>query len=122
MISNKSVLLPNVDPVDAKRILDGMIENYRSDMINKPIAHLMLQMITVRDVGETRPPEKGENYTDDIFRAVVLGLTAVHMPKVMDRLNEARQFQMSSGRTPMPMPVSLGRSGSGFGTRYGTRR
>lgn len=122
LIMNKSVLLPNVDKVESQRILDGMIENYRTDLINKPVEHLMLQMITVRDVGETRAPEKGENYTDDIFRAVVLGLTAVHMPKVMDRLNEARQFQMSSGRTPMPMPVSLGRSGGGFGVRYGTRR
>lgn len=122
MIVNKNVLLPTVKPEDAKRIQDGLVESYRTEMLHKPVAHLMLQMLTVRDVGEMRAPEKGENYTDDIFRAVALGITAVHMPKVMERLIEARQFAATSGRVAMPMPISLGRSGAGFGTRYGTRR
>jgi hypothetical protein len=122
MMASKNILFPSVNAGDQQEILDGQIVNYRNDMIGKPVQHLMLQMVTVRDVGETRAPEKGENYTDDSFRAVVLGLTAVHMPKVMERLQQARGFSYSNGgRQRMPEPFSMGRSGQNFG-RFGVRR
>lgn len=120
MLESKNILLPSMKEDDRQRILDGRIENFRTEMIGKPVPHLLLQMTTVRDVGETRAPEKGENQTDDIFRAFVLLTTTIHQPLVMQRLSEARKYSYSGNRIGMPQPASAGRSGGNFG-RYGTR-
>ncbi len=120
MIQSGNVLFPTIKEEVKKRILDGQIQDYRTEMIGKPVEHLFLQAVTIRDTGETRCPEKGEGYTDDIFRAVALLVTTIHHPKVMERLQEARKFNYG-GASSMPMPAFAGRSGGGF-SRYGTRR
>jgi hypothetical protein len=116
MMSAKTLLLPTVNEVDKQRVFDGNIADYRADMLNKPVSHLFLQMNTVCGEGETKCPTKGEGYTDDIFRALVLGVSKLHEPKVMDRLKEARSFNYSgeSRGVAMPMPGFAGRSGRAF--------
>lgn len=112
MLEAKNILFPTVNKEDAQFIIDGLVADYRTEMLNKTVQHLMLQMITVRDVGETRCPEKGEGMTDDIFRAAVLLVATIHSPKCMDRLVEAKDWLYGdSGRRPMPMPVYMSRGG-----------
>ena len=45
-----------------------------------PISHFLQQCMSVRDTGKT--VDKGKNYTDDLFRAVVLGWTAAQDPEI----------------------------------------
>jgi hypothetical protein len=120
MIASKNVLLPSVGDADREKILTGGVDDYRTEMMGKPVAHLMLQSVTVRDVGPERTPEKGEGYTDDIFRAFVLAITTIHNPRVMDRLVEARDFNYGNSGS-MPEPGVLGRSGGGSFSRFGLR-
>lgn len=121
MLEAKNILLPTLIAEFANRIYDGQIENWRTDMLNHPIEHLLLQMMTVKEESEGKPPVKGDGFTDDIFRSLVL-LTKIHDPKVMERLKEAKDwaYDGSGGRKGMPMPSFAGRSG-GFSTA-GRRR
>ena len=121
MLEAKNMLLPTVIAEFANRIFDGQIENWRVDMLNHPIEHLLLQMLTVKEEAEGRPPVKGDGFTDDIFRSLVL-LTKIHDPKVMERLKEARDwtYDGKGNRNKMPLPAFAGRSG-GFSTA-GMRR
>jgi hypothetical protein len=109
MLESGNIILPRVDPKEYDRVQAGDIANYRTEMIGKPVEHLMLQMLTVRDVGVARCPEKGEGFTDDLFRATVLLVNAIHKPKCMERLVEARHFKYGDARAHMPMPVFVSR-------------
>jgi hypothetical protein len=109
MLESGSIILPSRDPKEIDRILNGDIANYKTEMIGKPVEHLMLQMLTVRDVGPARCPEKGEGYTDDLFRATVLLVNAIHKPKCMERLVEAKDFNYLGERQGMPKPVFVSR-------------
>lgn len=111
MLEQRNAVLPSVDKKDAERAIEGMVENYRQEMLNKPIAHLLLQMLTVRDVGESRCPEKGEGMTDDIFRSLVLLLSTIHNPKVMEKLIEAKDFVYGAQGGAAARPVFLSRGG-----------
>lgn len=114
MMTSGNILLPTIGPEDKQRILDGQIDNYRTEMLNKPVAHLFLQLNTVQDTGVARCPGKGDGYTDDIFRSFVLGISKVHHEKVMARLVEARGFSYSGGPSArMPEPAFASRSGIG---------
>lgn len=116
MLTAGNLLLPTVSEVDKKFILDGGVENYRTEMIGKPVQHCLLQLSTVKDLGPSRCPGKGDGYTDDIFRAIVLGASKIHHEAIMDRLKEARNFNYGNGSgNRMPMPAFAGRSG---GFRY----
>jgi len=113
MLQNQNLILPSVTAEEKKFVLGGQVDNYRIDMLNKPVPHLMLQMITVKDVGELRCPEKGDGFTDDIFRSCVLFASKVHDPKVMERLVEAKDWTYGeANQTIMPMPVYTSRGGS----------
>jgi hypothetical protein len=117
MLNSKNVVYPSVTEAEAKHIFDGNVSEYRTEMLDRPVPHLMLQMYTIQDVGISQCPTKGEGYTDDILRAAVLGAVLIHEPKMMERLKEAKDFnygQSSSAR--MPTPGFAGRSG-GFGRR-----
>jgi hypothetical protein len=119
MFENKNLILPTVQQIDIDFILDGRVENYRTEMMNKPVAHFLLQAVTVRDAGPTRAPEKGEHTTDDIWRAIVLLTKCIHNEKVMERLSEARKYNYDGNRVGMPMPGFASRSG--MANRYGQR-
>lgn len=115
MMRARNVIMPTVAEHEKQEIFDGNISDYRVSMINKPVQHLFLQMNTIQDTGEGRCPTKGDGYTDDILRALVLGVSKIHEPKLMDRLKIARSFiYENSGRQGMPMPAFAGRSGSRY--------
>jgi hypothetical protein len=115
-MENRNIILPTVNSEVAQRIFDGNIEDYRIEMKDRPVEHLMLQMLTIKDEGETKTPGKGDGFTDDIYRAFVLIASKIHDPKVMARLQEARSWKYdgTSNRRGMPMPAFAGRSGMGF--------
>jgi hypothetical protein len=114
MLGQKNIVAPTINDAEKRMILDGRVENYKTDMFGKPVPHLMLQIVTVKDVGEARCPEKGDGFTDDIFRAFVLWGAKLHDPKIMERLNEAKDWTYDGSRATMPMPASAGRSGGAF--------
>jgi len=113
MLGAGNVLLPSINEMDAKKILEGGIASYKQEMVNKPVQHLMLQMSTVKDIGPGRCPTKGDDMTDDIFRAIVLGLAKMHHPNVMEALKTACSFNYGNNgnRARMPTPGYAGRSG-----------
>jgi hypothetical protein len=105
MLENNSMELPFLSKTDYDEVNTSHIE-YRS-LVQQPMKHLFLQMLTVRDAGVGKCPEKGEGFTDDIFRALVL-MANIHHPKIMERLNDARSwpcFGSANGRKEMPKPV-----------------
>lgn len=109
MLAQKNILLPTIGEDWMKKIIEGEIDDYRSQMNGYPVEHLMLQMSTVRDVGPMRCPEKGENFTDDIYRAFVLWASKLYDPKVMQRLSEARSWMNNGEGSSMPKPVYVSR-------------
>jgi hypothetical protein len=112
MLQNKNIILPSVAKKEQDFILSGQVDNYRVDMLNKPVQHLMLQMVTVKDVGVLRCPEKGDGFTDDIFRACVLFASKIHDPKIMERLVEAKDWTYGeANRAVMPPPIYVSRGG-----------
>jgi len=98
---------PRISKEQFEAVLDGSVIDFR--LLNgKPIQHLVLQMLTVRELGPTQCPGKGEGFTDDIFRALVLQVL-VHEPKIMERLKNAVLVD-DTLRPKMPMPAFAGRS------------
>lgn len=106
MMENGNITFPFLSEEDYKDVVSNYID-FRT-LNNKPVKHLLLQMLTVKDVGETRCPEKGEGFTDDIFRALVL-LGKIHDEKIMDRLKNSNITEMAEKRK-MPQPIFLPRS------------
>lgn len=112
MLQNKNLILPSVTKEEQAFVLGGNVDNYKVDMLNKPVPHLMLQMVTVKDVGETRCPEKGDGFTDDIFRACVLFASKVHDPRIMERLVEAKDWTYGEANLAASAPpVYMSRGG-----------
>ncbi len=112
MLDNKSILFPTVKGEAMQYIIDGRVEDYKKEMKDRPVDHTALQMITIRDLGETRCPDKGEGFTDDILRAVVLLVSKIHHPKIMERLVEARPWVNAAARMAAPRPVYVSRGGT----------
>jgi hypothetical protein len=102
MIENGSIELPFLSSTDYKDVCSSYID-YRT-LNNQPVKHLFLQMLTVRDGGEGRCPEKGEGFTDDIFRALVL-TTKIFDERVMERLKTAMTWDVTRQRLEMPKPA-----------------
>lgn len=112
MCRNKNLLFPRVPETDKEMIDTGNVDDWRIQMLHKPVSHLYLQMLTVKDVGEFKCPTKGDGYTDDIFRSLVLLASKIHEPKIMARLQEARGWASDASRIAMPMPGFASRSGA----------
>lgn len=102
MLSSGSIELPYLSQKDYDDVNTNYIDY--TTLKDEPVKHLLLQMLTVRDPGPDKAPTKGEGFTDDMFRALVL-LTKIHDPKVMERLSEARQWLKDEGSVGMPTPV-----------------
>lgn len=101
MAENKSLDLPFLPKTDYDQVLTDYIDFKTLNL--QPVKHLLLQMLTVRDMGENKAPDKGEGFTDDIFRALVL-ITKIHNEKVLERLKTADTW-VKSERREMPKPV-----------------
>ena len=84
------------------------ITKYPDYFEDRPAAHFMFQLMTVRDKGKT--VLKGPGYTDDIFRALVLGLGRLMYPKIYDDMVE-KAAKMT--RSATLGAYSAGRSGMG---------
>jgi len=110
MIENGSFELPFLSEQDYEEVCNKYID-FRT-LNGQPMKHLLLQMLTVTDVGPAKCPTKGPGFTDDIFRALVLQ-TKIHEPVVMERLKEANMSYVEERRA-MPEPVFMGRSSHGF--------
>ncbi len=85
------------------------IENYPFCFTGKPMAHFMFQLATVRDKGNM--VIKGDKYTDDLFRAAVLGVSRIVDPKVAEEL---ARFALLEGKVNQRVGMmATGRSGGG---------
>jgi hypothetical protein len=80
-LQEQKLLLPKLE-MSFDEILK--VENYPHSFLGKPAAHLMYQLMTVKDRGKT--VIKGNNATDDIFRALVLGVSRALNDKVLPEL------------------------------------
>jgi hypothetical protein len=107
MIENESMALPLLPETDYKHVVSDYIEF--KTLNGQPVKHLLLQMLTVRDAGEGKCPEKGEGYTDDIFRALVL-TTKIHHESIMLRLKTADESVVAKERRAMPTPIFVPRA------------
>lgn len=74
-------------PKIEKEIPDEVaVVNYPSAFKKHPAAHLYFQCLTVKDSAKT--VLKGDGYTDDLFRAVVLLVSRLHDPKIKEQLEK----------------------------------
>ena len=76
-ITEGKIILPKLE-METDKI--RRVDSYPEYFLGKPAAHLLFQMITVKDMGKT--VLKGDGYTDDLFRALVLGVSRILDPKI----------------------------------------
>lgn len=106
MMINGSIEFPFLSEEDYNEVCNRYID-YRT-LNGQPMKHLLLQMLTVTDLGPGKCPTKGAGFTDDIYRALVLQ-TKIHEEVVMQRLREADVSYVEAKRS-MPKPAFAGRS------------
>lgn len=109
MLIDKTVILPRPE-IAIDKLLEAEVEDYRTFFLNKPVAHLAHQITTVREVSPVKPPEKGTGYTDDTYRATILGATKIHLPKIKEILEKAEK----TSRTTVKRSGAVFISRSGF--------
>lgn len=110
MAENNSIEFPFLSEQDYSEVCSKYID-YRT-LNGQPVKHLLLQMLTVADQGETKTPTKGAGFTDDIFRALTL-VSLIHTDAVMERLKEAKDSWVKE-RVGMPRPIYVSRGGGYF--------
>jgi hypothetical protein len=97
------------------------IDSYPSYFEGKPAAHLLFQFATVRDMGTT--VVKGGPYTDDTFRALVLGvgriLDAKIMPEIL-RMSAAVSQVRNVGAIAMGRSLGMSNNTAYQINKYGT--
>ena len=70
-IETSGFIFPKLErKVEIQDLFHIDLENYPAMFINQPAAHLLFQLMTVTD--GPKNVEKGENLTDDLFRAIAL--------------------------------------------------
>ena len=101
-IEEGKMILPKLEiPGDEIR----RVTEYPEYFLGKPAAHLLFQMITVKDMGKT--VIKGDGYTDDLFRSLVLGVS-----RILDEKIKAEILRMSAliTRPRLTGAIGAGRS------------
>lgn len=106
MVSNGSVNLPYCPPDTYSKMLSTYVET--AELNRRPVEHLLQQFLTVRDPGGNQCPTKGDGFTDDLFRCLVLGVK-IFEPLIMDRLMDETLTQTGTSRSN-PRPVFISRS------------
>lgn len=92
MIANQTITAPRVKPELAEKIIAGSVGDYKHELIDRPVEHFMLQLLTVTDLGPSMCPGKAEGFTDDLTRAWVLAVTMLNKEKVIELVEYNRQF------------------------------
>lgn len=87
------------------------MNDYRKEMNGYPASHLYLQFLTVREMQGSIM--KGDGYTDDIYRALVLAAARIRDPKVLEHLKKYAPVDRIMGDISSYMVVA-GRSGIDF--------
>ena len=110
---NANLILPELSIEEAQEIKKADIDDYRTYFLNKPVHHLLHQFLTVQQGGGGACPEKAVDYTDDVFRAVVLGVWAVTFRTTYDIVKKAACVYANDASSGHPVGIFVGRSGFG---------
>jgi hypothetical protein len=78
-IIDKEVFFPKFEWKNTQEIIHFNYSEYPKCFAHAPVAHFMLQAVTVQDTG--RQVNKGSGLTDDLFRAAALGFTVMNDEK-----------------------------------------
>ena len=105
-ITEGKIILPKCEKA-IKECIEYDIDNYPYAFENKPIEHLILQMLTVRDTGNAVIKGDG-NLTDDIFRALCLALHRIKDPKHEELFAQA--YEETTNFSPGHLAVVRGGS------------
>lgn len=105
MITNGTFKFPYLEPSVYTHTISSYTET--REMNRKPAQHLLQQFVTVRDPGGTACPTKGEGFTDDLFRCLVLAVK-IFEPVVLERLMDAT-LTTSGQSKENPKPVFIKR-------------
>ena len=108
-IEEGKLILPKIE---MESDLIRRVDEYPYYFLGKPAAHLLFQLITVKDMGKV--VLKGDGYTDDNFRALVLGVS-----RILDDKINAEMIRLGSILTKNRVTgaISVGRSGNIPGIR-----
>jgi hypothetical protein len=71
------------------------VSSYPNAFAGKPAAHLHFQLFTVKESG--RQVIKGDGYTDDLWRAMVLGVSRLFDPKLKEQMDKLASQKRKSG-------------------------
>ncbi len=83
LVVNQRILLPERElPVDR---IEAVL-NYKKELMNYPVSHLYLQFLTVQEIGGVW--YKGDGFTDDLLRCLVLASALIYNPKVTEHLSK----------------------------------
>lgn len=87
LVESESIYFPKLE-MEPNRI--EVISNYKVELISAPASHLYLQCLTVQELGGTvtKGASATVNYTDDLHRAMVLGVTALLNDTVSNYLSK----------------------------------
>lgn len=87
------------------------VTNYKQELNGYPASHLYLQFLTVRELQGVIT--KGDGYTDDIYRALVLAAARIRDPKVTEHLRKFAPVERVMGDFSNRLLIT-GRSGLDF--------
>lgn len=104
LVNSGNLTLPELS-WDFERIEE--VRNYKVELRNKPIEHLYLQFVTVQMRNDN--VVKGEGFTDDLFRALVMMATMHFIPKIRKYVLE-NVVQEREGLSSRATTIVSGRS------------
>lgn len=113
-IEGGKVILPRtkVKGITMENII-GFEGEYPSAFENRPVEHAMFQMATVRDTGSQ--VLKGDNVTDDIFRAICIAMFGLVCGEFDEALMQTEEEQRRATGA-----IAVGRLGSGGSRAHGS--
>lgn len=108
---NTNLVLPELSIEEATEIKKADIDDYRTYFLGKPVHHLLHQFLTVQRGGGGGCPEKAVDYTDDVFRALALGVWGVTFKTVYDIIKKQACVYANGVDGNHPVGIFVGRSG-----------
>lgn len=119
-IASESIVFPTLE-MEVSRI--KVVRDYKSELMNAPASHLFLQFLTVQELGGTVVKGQGQGgvkYTDDIHRALVLGVAVLFSDKATKHLAKykAKGRSTNIGQSRVLVSGRMGQPGSVRGRNY----